>query len=177
MNGKLGIKYTRVNYWVRYDYTLLEDWSVWIPESAIPQHLRFLRPFENQWFRVEWKVNEKGALGILFTVRKGYAWDGATVVPDAGAVEGSCVHDPGYQFATAIAAAWGWSVVCVLDFFDHAFLAIMRLAHCRVARLYFDGVQLLGCGFWYIAHFREWMGGKKVTDGQVTNGRTTGGTP
>lgn len=174
MNGKLGIKYTRQNHWNRYDYTLLEDFVVWIPESAIPQHLRGFSRFENEWLLIEWAYGAGGdadKLGIRITVRKGYAWDGATAVPDKGAVEGSCVHDPMYQFAVAIAAATGWTIRETLDFADHCFLAVMRQARCKVSRLYFNGVQLLGNAFWHIAHFREWIGGKRTEDGQVTNGR------
>lgn len=175
MNGKLGIRYTRVNRFARYDYTLLQDWVVWIPYSEFPSDRCWLpvnRTFENQWFKVEGSVWINGVPGVQFTVKAPYKWDGATAVPDAGAVEGSAVHDPMFQFCMAIAAAWGWSTDQVRHFGNYAFLAIMRMAHCKVARLYFHGVQILGDAFWYIAHFREWMAGARVTDGQVDNGRT-----
>ena len=172
ITGALGIEYTRHDHPLRYDYTLTKDWAVWIPDNGLP---RFPRTFENRWLRIEWKYKDGAktpTLGILITDRKGYAWDGATAVPDKGAVEGSAVHDPIYQFAGEIAALWNWPISCVLELGDKCFLAVMEEAHSPVAHLYYTGVRLIGNLFWHVAHFREWTRGKTITAGQVTNGRT-----
>ena len=171
MKGKLGIVYERHNHALRYDYTLIQDWVVWVPTKGVSNDLQIPGPFENKWFKVERQDRLRGGIwteGLLFTVRAGYAWDGATAVPDRGAVEGSCIHDSFYQFAMAIAALWDWSVARVLDLADWCFRAVMQMANSSVAGLYYAGVRLIGTAFWYVAHWREWLAGKKITDGQAT---------
>ena len=98
-------------------------------------------PFENGWFKLE-PISDKQT---RTTCKKGYSWDGCSVVPDAPRTkDASCNHDEIYQFAEDIAKAWGCSVNTVLYWGNHAFLQIMRQDKSPVAGLYYAGVQIFG---------------------------------
>jgi len=86
-------------------------------------------------------------------IHDGYAWDGATGVPDFAFLKIATLrHDALYQFAEEIATAWGWTVWQVLAMADTVFertaLADARQPWQRaVARLYTWGVRRFGYAF------------------------------
>jgi hypothetical protein len=131
-----------------------------IPEAyAPPAEVR------HKWFEIV-----RGANGWVLTIRKGYAWDGATHASDfspggtvrrvmdllaagdiAGAVAmaapliGSTAHDPLYQFLTYLAKVWGQKESEVREWADLLFRALMEAAGARgQARRYFWAVRILG---------------------------------
>ena len=109
--------------------------------------------WENKFMRVEPDpAPECQNLRTKITMRAGYSWDGCSVVPDApGTHDASCVHDGGYQFCAAIASAWNMSQAAELQWFNKAFLQIMRQDKCPVAGLYYTGVYLFGRPFHWLA--------------------------
>lgn len=132
----------------RYDWklTLSEDLTLEV-NLAMPAHCP---AFNNLWVHLE----SVGPNRVQITVRKGYSWDGCSIVPDApGTRKASCVHDAIYQFAEAIATAFGWPVREVLRWADETFLQVMRQDHCPVAKLYYVGVRLFGGAFHSLARW------------------------
>ena len=78
-----------------------------------------------------------------FVLKKGYSWDGCSVVPDApGTENASCLHDFLCQYSERIASLFGWSENKTLYWANGAFFKVMRMDDCPVARLYYVGVQL-----------------------------------
>lgn len=110
--------------------------------------------FKNDWLEI---VAEEGC--ACLTVAKGYAWDGATLVPDAkGTYFATALHDAVYQFCEDIAAAWRWTVRQVIKWADRIFKErmIQDGASRFVARLYYRGVRLFGYAYHQAA--RAWRG-------------------
>ena len=98
-------------------------------------------PVETEWLSIGATSDGKAQI----TVRKGYSWDGCSIVPDAPRSKwASCCHDACYQYADALALAWGISQGAALAWADKAFLQIMRQDKCPVAGLYYAGVRVLG---------------------------------
>lgn len=98
--------------------------------------------FDNAWLRIRAATADS-----TISIRAGYAWDGCTMAPDwRGTQAASCLHDAIYQFAEAIAAAWGWRLARVLRWGDDLFRARMRRdgAPPVVRWLYYWAVRLLG---------------------------------
>lgn len=111
-------------------------------------------PFANEWLHI---VPLKA--GSTVVVQAGYAWDGATLVPDAkGTYFATALHDAVYQFCEDIAAAWRWTVRQVIKWADRIFKErmIQDGASRFVARLYYRGVRLFGYAYHQAA--RAWRG-------------------
>jgi hypothetical protein len=117
-------------------------WKITLPADLVVEvDLDCRAVFENEWFRIEPLDPGKTRM----TCKKGYSWDGCSVVPDApGTERASCIHDELYQWAAPIANAWGCTVNTVLYWANHAFLQVMRQDKSPVAGLYYAGVQVFG---------------------------------
>ena len=109
--------------------------------------------FDGEWLRIVTTGKRPTA-----QVRDAYAWDGATCAPDFKfTIAGSCLHDVLYQYAEAIATAWGWDVQDVLAWADDEFLATMlaqrsrrrwsRLGQTAIAMTYYAMVSAFGVAF------------------------------
>ena len=102
--------------------------------------------FENRWI----SISKRG----MISVKNGYAFDGATGVPDIYcAVKAAVFHDPIYQFAREIAEAWECSVWKVIKWADAVFYEVMK-KHSKgyniIPRIYYAGVWTFGYPFWKI---------------------------
>ena len=105
--------------------------------------------FKNDWLEI---VAEEGC--ACLTVAKGYAWDGATLVPDAkGTFFATALHDAVYQWSEDIAAEWGWSLRDVIRWADKIFKErmIQDGASSFVVCLYYRGVRMLGYAYHQMA--------------------------
>lgn len=95
---------------------------------------------------VEWMRLEPTACGkTKMTIREGYSWDGATMVPDCGLYLETLVHDVLYQFRrTAHFPRQLTRRAC-----DDAFLDLMKLGGMPLplALIYWRGVRMFGCAF------------------------------
>ena len=109
--------------------------------------------FDSEWLKIVTTGKRPTA-----QVRRAYAWDGATLAPDFKfTIAGSCLHDVLYQYAEAIATAWGWDVQDVLAWADDEFLATMlaqrsrrrwsRLGQTAIALTYYAMVSAFGVAF------------------------------
>lgn len=132
-----------------WKYTLVRDWThftcVKFPGNS--------KPFENEWFYIDPRNGE-------IIVRKGYSFDGATMVPDTYcAVEAAKAHDPLFQFAREIAELWNCKPRDVVRFANRVF--------CEIAHIYSKhnlkiqpkllclGVKIFGWPAWNVFRFFE----------------------
>jgi len=106
------------------------------------------KEFSNDWLKISPKDN-----GAEIQIVRGYAYDGYSLVPDLPCSEPSAIHDAIYQFAEAIAKAWGWTVKQVLKWADKIFLEAMVFFNTpiKTAALYYYGVRLGGYAYHQVA--------------------------
>jgi hypothetical protein len=131
-NGRDGL--------VDWKYTATEDMVYVSPASSVPLPTC---GFENKWLQI--KAHPGGAVSVI--TRKDYSWDGPTLVRDTPAtVWASGFHDPIYQFAKEIAAAWGWTEHQVLVWGDKVFRqAMMYKKETKIRTFcYYWGVRMFG---------------------------------
>jgi len=105
-----------------------------------------VKPFENKWLSIIPADKTQGT-AIFIVESEAYCCDGASGAPDLPCVmDGACFHDAIYQFADAIAAAWGCDVAAVLRWGDAVFLEAMqrRRAPRLVRWAYYNAVALVG---------------------------------
>lgn len=112
--------------------------------------------FENKWIL----ISEDG----LIFVKDGYAFDGATMVPDMYfAVKGAAFHDPFYQFAKEMSEVWECSVWAVIRFADKLFYEVMK-KHSKgyniLPTVYYAGVSVFGYSWWRSKRFCDKLFGK-----------------
>ena len=144
------LPYRRKDAGDAYNYTLTRSYVGTFKGRLAP------RIFTNKWGEI---LPLSFSNQTQITMATGYAWDGATGVPDVGGWKmalATIFHDFIYQFAKDIAAAWGWTVPEVLDFADDIFHEALQQNDSAVATLYWRGVQVVGKPFWYLAHWNEW---------------------
>lgn len=115
--------------------------------------------FQNEWMHL-YRAGTVGGVTETVTLELtiGYAWDGASVVPDfVGIPESTAVHDPIYQFADAIAKAFGCSVSQVLRFADMLFNMAMDYFKVKpiIRKTYYKGVSWFGYIFNRFNHWRS----------------------
>ena len=130
-NGRSGL--------VDWRYTTTEDMVCACLTSSVPAPPK---DFENKWLRIVLV----GSI-VAIATHKDYSWDGPTLVPDTYAtVYASAFHDPIYQFASEIAAAWGWSEHQVLVWGDKVFRqAMMHKKETKIRTFcYYWGVRIFG---------------------------------
>ena len=121
-------------------------------------------PFANKWLSIIPADKSRGT-AIFLVVALAYCCDGASCAPDLECVmDGTFVHDPVYQFAEEIAAAWGCGVAAVLRWGDALFSEVMLHRHTpKVIRVaYYVPVSLAGYPYNRALH---WWHGRKPQDG------------
>jgi hypothetical protein len=91
---------------------------------------------------IEWVRLEPTACGkTKKTIREGYSWDGATMVPDCGLYLETLNHDSDYQFLRTEHFPFSRREC------DDAFLDLMKLARFPLAIVYWRGVRTFGGAF------------------------------
>ena len=105
----------------KYKYVLEEDYKLYVPELT-GQHLI------TAYFTCEYGH---------CTIKKGYAWDGCTGVPDTSKTYyASLVHDALYQYGKII----GLKQLVA----DRWFLYLLKKHQFRLYWLYYAGVRVFG---------------------------------
>lgn len=138
---------------VRWDYVATD--SLFFKYDASVFNRLPPKNFSNEWITIA-VCETNGALTVSVFVKKGYACDGPTGVPDLkGTVEGAFVHDPIYQFSEDIAYCWHWPMRDVLSFGDVCFRETMRQnkTNAAVREIYYRGVCLFGYRFHSLARW------------------------
>jgi len=90
-----------------------------------------------EWMRISPTICGKAGLSI----KEGYSWDGATMVPDACQHLPTLVHDATYQFRLTEHFPFSRREC------DAAFLDLMKLAKFPLALVYWRGVRMFGGAF------------------------------
>ena len=120
-------------------------------------HKRIPKEFINKWVSITPGIANTS---LVVKVFKGYAFDGCSCVPDiAGTVDAALLHDPIYQFADAIAEAWGWRVRDVLRMADYYFRLVMIYNNVsdKIVWTYYTGVRLFGYTYNRVSKFLRWI--------------------
>ena len=123
-------------------FRLTADWA-W--ETA------YLPPGEGKFAEGEKLLVERTLTGAIITIKAGFEWDGATMVPDFWAArKGSLVHDALYRNRDAIVLAFQCSGKEARWWADAIFYEVNRAFGLwnTIARLYHRGVRWFGSLVW-----------------------------
>lgn len=123
------------------------------------------KAFDNLYFSV---TPISGPYRAVLCCKLAYAWDECSGAYDfPWAKWASCLHDGGYQFAEALAEAWGCSVKEVLAWADAVFLERMlqdvdsKKAR-RWAYVYYFAVSVAGYGYHQLARLYRRIVGRPL---------------
>lgn len=126
----------RVNRKGRWKYTTLRTTRIKL-DARLDETISFRDRNGIEWLRLESTACGK----VRATIREGYSWDGATMVPDFCLYLETLVHDVFYQFRLTEHFPFS-RAEC-----DAAFLDLMKLAGRPLAIVYWRGVRMFGGAF------------------------------
>lgn len=119
-----------------WDHTTLRSTRIKL-DVCIDETISFRDRHGVEWMRLSPTVGGK----TLMTIREGYSWDGATLVPDFGLYLETLVHDVFYQFRLTEHFPFSRREC------DDAFLDLMKLSKFRLRYIYWQGVRRFGWKF------------------------------